>query len=321
MTFKNISILIVTGLLATACSSNNEASFSLASKSQSASQAFEVQKVDILWVIDDSGSMKSSQEALASNFESFASKFIEKDYDFQMAITTTGAYSDNSNFVGGIMGKSTPNFVDTFVDNVLVGIDGNIDERGMQSSVASMARSGNQGLVRNGSQLAIIIVSDEDDTSKDSNQVYLEELAAMTGSTLDKSNFSISAITISDSDCLKKIGSWGSSHKIGKRYMEVAEATNGTVTSICDDFSDSLKQISDKILNKTEKIVLNEEPIVESISVYINNELVPQADTSLPQDEWSGWVYTQEGNTITFHGGIVPSASADFRINFTPKSL
>lgn len=45
-------------------------------------------KIDIVWVIDNSLSMYDEQEALANNFDSFINGFIQKHFDFKMAITT-----------------------------------------------------------------------------------------------------------------------------------------------------------------------------------------------------------------------------------------
>ena len=46
-------------------------------------------KVDILWVVDDSGSMDWAQDQLTSKFESFARKLTEARVDFRVAVTTT----------------------------------------------------------------------------------------------------------------------------------------------------------------------------------------------------------------------------------------
>ena len=51
----------------------------------------EASKVDILWVVDDSGSMRDEQEDLARNFDVFIKDFLEQKIDFQMGITTTDA--------------------------------------------------------------------------------------------------------------------------------------------------------------------------------------------------------------------------------------
>lgn len=55
---------------------------------------YQARKIDILWVIDNSGSMETSQTSLAQNFQSFIQNFKNKNFDFQMAFTTTDAYVD-----------------------------------------------------------------------------------------------------------------------------------------------------------------------------------------------------------------------------------
>ncbi len=326
---KNL-VIILAGLMLVACGQSQEASFSLGSTEEKLSQSFEIitesQKVDVLWVIDNSGSMKSSQEALAANFESFSNKFVDKDYDFQMAITTTDAYKAsgfsgaNSRFVGGIMDKNTVNFVEKFTDNVQVGTNGSADERGQQSVEAALENGLNSGLVRDGARLAVIFVSDEDDTSSENNDYYFDYLKEKTNSTDDKLNFSVSTISVTDQACKLKLGSSTSVHKIGKRYNDLALASNGTVTSLCDDFSDSLSEISDKItrsvITKISNISLNKTPIRETLKVFINNTEMPES-----VDGSEGWIYDAKSNQITFTEGSVPEADAQFRVAYTPNGL
>lgn len=49
-------------------------------------------KMDILWVIDNSGSMQQEQQDLRDNFNSFITSFVGKGYDYRMAVVTTDAY-------------------------------------------------------------------------------------------------------------------------------------------------------------------------------------------------------------------------------------
>ncbi len=46
-------------------------------------------RIDILWVVDSSGSMKWAQDKLAEKFETFALKLKEAKVDFQIGVTTT----------------------------------------------------------------------------------------------------------------------------------------------------------------------------------------------------------------------------------------
>lgn len=50
-------------------------------------------KVDVLFVIDDSGSMKPIQDNLQANFAEFIQLFFEMDFDFRIAVVKTSAYS------------------------------------------------------------------------------------------------------------------------------------------------------------------------------------------------------------------------------------
>jgi hypothetical protein len=161
-------------------------------------------KIDVLWVIDNSGSMATSQAQVASNFQSFIEDFETKNFDFQMAVTTTDAYlahpdwqdhyddflalaplihaeiydgqpqTDMSLFKDGtagtysgisIMDQNTANLSSVFTTNILQGIVGYGDERAFQGMRTALEDARNSGLVRENSFLAVIIVTDEDDFS------------------------------------------------------------------------------------------------------------------------------------------------------------
>ncbi len=49
-------------------------------------------KIDILFVIDDSGSMSQEQQDLFNNFKNFISLFYDKGFDFRVAVTKTSAF-------------------------------------------------------------------------------------------------------------------------------------------------------------------------------------------------------------------------------------
>lgn len=54
-------------------------------------------KIDILFVVDDSGSMKPEQQALFDNFNDFINFFYDKDFDFRVAVAKTSAFGNNIN--------------------------------------------------------------------------------------------------------------------------------------------------------------------------------------------------------------------------------
>ncbi len=66
-------------------------------------------KMDILWVIDNSGSMQNEQTDLRNNFDSFITSFVGKGYDYRMAVVTTDAwYTVAGDYVNPTYDMTTP---------------------------------------------------------------------------------------------------------------------------------------------------------------------------------------------------------------------
>ena len=131
-------------------------------------------KIDVLWVIDNSGSMQTSQENLTNNFQSFINDFQVQGFDFQIGVTTTEAYREVVSGVNGIsdlrddsgiqiITPATANINDVFLQNALQGTSGSGDERAFSSFTAALGNTNNASFRRDDAFLAIIIVSDEDD--------------------------------------------------------------------------------------------------------------------------------------------------------------
>src|SRR5689334_5236429 len=94
-------MLFVLPLLIAACG-ENKSSVSVLAAGQTFKQATTSvnNKVDLLWVVDNSGSMLPLQQNMTTNFNAFMSEFITKGLDFHMAVTTTDAYKSET-FFGG----------------------------------------------------------------------------------------------------------------------------------------------------------------------------------------------------------------------------
>lgn len=206
MKATNIGLCFVAAALLSACG-NGSTTYSLLAEGQTFQQnsAMQLTKIDVLWVVDNSGSMATSQQNLATNFPSFIQKFTEKAYDFQMGVVTTDAYlalpawtsyyqgSPMPSYYGGrpqaeigwlrdgtwsdpsgfrLLNMNTPNLNQVFTKNAMQGINGRGDERSLQSMRTALESSGNAGFVRDNSFLAIVLVTDEDDFSHDGTAQY-----------------------------------------------------------------------------------------------------------------------------------------------------
>src|SRR6476661_1030667 len=57
-------------------------------------------KIDVLWVVDNSGSMAPRQQNLARNFSSFIDVFTKNSINFRIAVTTTDIFKSAGEFRG-----------------------------------------------------------------------------------------------------------------------------------------------------------------------------------------------------------------------------
>jgi hypothetical protein len=182
---------VLFSLVALSGCGNSSPSFSILPTGQSFTQSassFDNQ-LDILWVVDNSGSMGPLQANMVSNFSSFISNFQTLGYDYRMAVTSTDAYKANTQFTGYnsayaplslfqdggnnnnsptgvfIITPQTSNLDATFVNNATTGVNGSGDERAFSSLVTAMNNKNNPAFLRSSSFLAVIVLSDEDDFS------------------------------------------------------------------------------------------------------------------------------------------------------------
>ena len=159
-------------------------------------------KTDILFVVDDSGSMAAEQANLATSFDAFIRTLAGsavKD-DFQIGVTTTSvdyprcsdasctSFSVTTNYTAGpasgtpfaagalvgaaghqILPATSATLIDDFKANVNVGTNGSPKEQGLRAALLAVkdrvADGTNAGFLRPGARLAVIVVTDEDDCS------------------------------------------------------------------------------------------------------------------------------------------------------------
>lgn len=308
-------------------------------------------KIDVLWVIDNSGSMKTSQDNLASNFQSFINKFDQQKYDFHMAVTTTDGWEKQFNSGstkarirdGAVLQKNptlieahsgvfvmtpaTPNLSSVFATNIKQGTLGNGDERAFESLKQSLLDPFNANFRRADAFLAVIMVSDEEDFSHASSNFneslsnaypvanYLNFLDTYTGGIADGRNYSVNVITVGDDACKSSLSADGiTGRKISVRLPELANLTGGVVASLCSNFGTTLELISNAIAELSAVFKLTREPVAETIKITVNGVIVPQ-------DATNGWVYNSANLTITFNGTAIPAADAVIKIDYYPVSI
>ncbi|MAX67884.1 MAG: hypothetical protein CME66_13185 [Halobacteriovoraceae bacterium] len=253
-------------------------------------------KLDILWVIDNSGSMRDEQEALGRNFDAFIQQFVEKNIDFKMAITTTDTSRNNAGrewkdsmaaLTSDNLAANKDLFLRDFARLVNVGTRGSGREKGIQASEVFAERYGNSWL-REDAYFTIVYVSDEEDQSHKTVENHLKQIQKW------KQN----------SGYIKahSIVNMRRAHYF-QRYKEISALTNGDVASITDDFYNTLLNMGGKIANLVDQFPLSQKVYnSSSIEVYVNNQLN------------TDWSYDEATNSIQFDENKVPQAGASIRV-------
>lgn len=356
---RNLMMSAVTiALFATGCSKS--ASFSLLSDSATFQQnsAAINSKIDILFVIDNSGSMAASQQAMADNISRFFDKFDEKGFDYQIAVTTTEAwqakfsnspaalaltkYRDGLTTHTGYftVTPTTPDRKNTFITNMMQGTNGSGDERAFQSFEMALNSSQNNGLgfPRADAFFSMIILSDADD------------LSSLTSATLDNGNaasYYASPNLIPTSYYLNLLDT-----KFGVVNGVRSGAYNVNVIGVLDDAcrQQVLSGGENKIGNRYMALADATNGIKSSICgdfgtalsdishkiielrtrFYLSRNLDPSTlhvfvngveVSTTASVNGNGYMYNADDNSISFFGTAVPAAGAAISVSFDPTSI
>ena len=137
----------------------------------------------ILWVLDNAGTVIQLQDAVGAAFPSLVSSLESRAVDWQTAIVTTDMLDpDHRGRLIPLGGDGSPFLsagqVDAparFAQGVRVGAEGSVVERGLESAWAALSppllHRDNEGLLRPGARLAVVIVGDDDDCSHEGRLV------------------------------------------------------------------------------------------------------------------------------------------------------
>ncbi|MCK6503331.1 choice-of-anchor D domain-containing protein [Myxococcota bacterium] len=248
--------------------------------------------LDVLWVVDNSGSMSDDLRTVSANFESFITVFTELDADWQVAVITTDMDNptDSGRIEGPIISAATADPVAEFIAQVDQGSSGSGTEQGFSAVMAALTDpllSGtNAGIMRADAALAVVVISDEDDSSftgADSFSTWFTGLKADD----DWTTFSAICEDFFIS-CYK--------------YGEAADTTGGIVGDIAStDYITVLEDISMTSAGLTVSFDLEQVPSdLARMSVVV-------AGTAVDQDITDGWTYDSRDNAVIFHGDSIPA--------------
>jgi hypothetical protein len=268
-------------------------------------------KVDILWVIDDSGSMRNDQKRLADNFETFIYEFLDRKLDFNMAITTTDPTpKGDGKRVGGFnqlssakAEKNERKFLNDFKRTVNVGTRGSPKEMGISASLRFLQRyadHNSEPFVRDDAYLIIIYLSDEEDQSPLAVSHYANAIMKYKPNPSDIKVYSI----VTDKRIMNQ---W---ETVGHRYMAMANIFGGIQADIKDDFYPILRDMGLSIANLVDSFALAGVPHNEEVEIYVDGVRLN-----------NGFSFDNQTRTIRFDQSSTPQEGASVEIHYKTLSV
>ena len=286
--------------------------------------------VDILWVVDNSGSMADEIQRVKDEFDSFLGDFIDLGLDFHLGATTTdmsnpseqGRLQGNPIYIDGDTTNPYDKFGDTIDD--IYDHKGSADEKGLDAAKAALTEpllSGdNAGFLRtlndDGDEVAthIIMVTDEDDSSSVSPSQFTSWLDGLES---DPDLSALSAICgdpgtgMFDGGCTEWDGMTMYTAMAGNDYYDAAMATGGHWASICTaSFNEELEYLS--LVSQGLTAIYDLTYVPSSIGLTT----VDVNGTSVGYSAIDGWTWTSTTNSVTFHGAAIPEPSATIRVTY-----
>lgn len=314
-----------------------------------------ISKVDILWIVDSSGSMSEEQSYLGTNFRSFISSLATSNSDFQVGVTSTDICSDqnpanvamnqrwcptldgssSTHLRGSLVGTSgrkvltptTSNLNNLFTQYANVGINGSSFEHGLKAAEMAVTKSlngQNEGLVRNDAFLAVIVVSDEEDDG-----IGLGRTDYFTG--INYVNAGLTTARYTEDNLISYLTTTKTAGMFSVSTITGTRLSNGRMCT--SPHSQPLEEGSQYInaARKTGGIVqsicdTNWSTSLASIGRDINAQSsqillskIPYAGTVrvyVNDVESTQWTYTSASNSIKFNTGYVPASGSKIDIAY-----
>lgn len=279
--------------------------------------------VDLLWVVDDSGSMANERARLVSNFSRFVQALEDLRVDFQMGVTAvTPIDRGQLRGVPPILTARTPNLRAVFEANTTFPASRARWEQGLRMAqfAFSPLHTGpggpNAGFIRPNAALAIVVVTNEDDSSFGSPEYYARTFRGLKGPGNENLvTFNVIGGPVPNG-CVAADEAvfYGSRATPSFRYAEVATKTGGIIGSICDpSFEQTLLRLAQQLNTSRRVFPMTLLPVSSSLRVTVTDT---STSIMIPQDDVRGWQYRADTNSIAFLGTYLPPPGSMIRIDY-----
>ena len=259
----------------------------------------EIDSVDVLFVVDNSGSMGFNQINLLNNFNRFLVYLTSSGVSYNIAFITT----DDHELVGPVINSMLADpLAEALTQIGSIGTRGSAHEQGFQSSHDALQAGGPAGdggdFFRRDAKLVIIYVSDEDD------RTYSHTPATMSSFLWSlKSDTTLVVAHAIAGDVPGGCSTNGGADE-ALEYFDLVGLMGGTFLSICeDDWSTPMESLATASI-VYDTFFLTETPLERTIQVFVNGV------------EESGWVYNSSDNSIVFERSAIPYDGDDIIVEY-----
>jgi hypothetical protein len=303
-------------------------------------------KVDMLFCVDNSGSMSSKQQILADSVATFIGLFASGGVDYHIGVVTTDTASTSSSYWssrmpdfvspnrGRLLSRSNERFltknsssvVDKMKANAKVGTSGSGSEQCFNSMLYALedgmlgVGGFNEGFVREDALLSMIIVSDEDENIENGEGVsgridrMKKRIAMVKGANSRGYSFDFvinKSVAKPSKEVLYPLSSAVNSYP--NFYLAAAEALVAKTYDIDKNFGQDLSKIgSDIVIAAQSSFKLANKPNpVSSIVVKLDGKVVAA-------NAVDGYVYDASNNTISLKGAaLAASPGATLTVDYS----
>lgn len=307
--------------------SNAKTNFALPQQSdQFSGQIFYNNKVDILFVVDNSKSMLQYQQRLAAKVSDMVDTLNNLGMDYQIAVTTS-TMAKNSDYASARKLVGSPHYltranINLLADRIIVGESGSDLERSLDSMQLVTSTTYPDQFLRSEALFTVIFISDEIDQSSEfgnpNNNDFINYLNQRKPLFADGTrgwiaNY-IGILTNQSCDSL------GGHVSIGSQFIKLVDASKGVKSSICAaDLSAAVANIKAKIVGQLTAYRFKDVPNKSTIQVTVGGR-------AIFEDSANGWTLETETNNgvtvylLKFNGDSIPAADERVSVNYKPNS-
>lgn len=278
-------------------------------------------KIDLLFVIDDSGSMSSHQRKFEQHLRHLMVDLM--GMDLQAAVISSSMQMNgyptrgphSGQMTGGILTNSDPDFATKLEQNLIVGMDGNATETMFDTTLAALtpplSEGMNKGFLRSDAELVIVYLTDTDDQSTVSVPQFMSKLDELKGS---EKKIKVIGVYIPKSELSTCYG-----ENLDPRRLELVMSYYlGYRVSLCEqDLASRFTEISRSLLSiyyvGPVNIPFPLEPDQKTIVVTHGESVIPVG----------GWFYSFQRKQVQISSRYNLSSQpfgTPIRVEYTPKS-